>query len=206
LFVSASLRAEIKVEPPKLAFSTDGALAHDVIVSDERPLPFRVKQAQTGSVHLGTSIHALAGGRSFRVHLEVKPDMPAGTHEEMLSILTDDPDYRELRVPVTVHKRAKAGVSPTPSSVSLTIPRGQPAPTRSVLLRGEGEGAVLVEKIEVDNPALRCFWVAGPGKMATLRVSADSAKVTDVLRGTVRVHLSKSAGGVVAIPVLCTVR
>jgi len=45
LFVSATLRSEIKVEPPKLALSTDGVLAHDVVVSDERALPFRVTQA-----------------------------------------------------------------------------------------------------------------------------------------------------------------
>lgn len=206
LFVSAVLRAEIKVEPPMLALSAEGALAHDVVVSDQRALPFRVTAAHASSPHMTTSILAGQDGRSFRVHLEVKADMPPGTHQEIVSILTDDPAYRELRVPVTIHKRAKAGVTPAPATVSLTIPRGQPAPTRSVLLRGEAEGNVVVEKIEVDNPALRCIWVAGPGKMATLRVSADSLKVTDVLRGTIRVHISKPAAGVVAIPVTCTVR
>lgn len=204
--LTAVLRAEIKVEPPKLALSTDGVLAHDVLVTDQRPLPFRVTQAHTTSPHLSARVLPDAGAQSFRVHLEVKSELPAGTHEEMLSIFTDDPAYRELRVPVTILKREKVGVSPTPATVNLTIPRGQPAPSRVVLLRGEGEGEVVVDHIEVDNPALQCRWVAGPGKMATLRVSVDGGSVVDVLRGTVRVHVSKPSAATVAIPVICTVR
>lgn len=205
LHVSATLRAEIKVEPPRLALSTSGSITHDVIVTDERALPFRVTQARTTSAHLTAEV-APAQGRSIRVHLVVRQDMPAGTHEEMLSIFTDDPGYPELRVPVTVVMRPRSAVSPTPAAVSLTVPRGQPAPTRSVLLRAEAEGEVVVDRIEVDNPALSCRWAAGPGKLATLRVSVDEARVTDVLRGTVRVHVSKPVATTLAIPVLATVR
>jgi hypothetical protein len=203
LLLSATLVAEIKVEPAKLALSTDGRLAHDVIITDQRPLPFRITTVQTTSPHLSAQFSS--EGRTFRVHLEVKEELPAGMHEEMLSIVTDDPGYRELRVPVTITKRDRTGVSAAPAAVNLTIPRGQPAPSRIVLLRGEGEQSIEVEKIEVDNPALHCRWAPGPGKMATLKVSVDQAPVTDVLRGTVKVHVKKPAT-TVAIPVSCTVR
>ncbi len=206
LFLAAVLHSEIKVEPPRLALSTDGPITHDVIVSDQRALPFRVTQAHTTSPHLTATVAPEADGRSFRVHLEVKAELPAGIHEETLSIFTDDPAYRELRVPVTIQKRPKVGVSPTPATVNLTIPRGQPAPSRVVLLRGAGEGEVVVDRIEVDNPALQCRWVAGPGKMATLRVSVNQGSIVDVLRGTVRVHVSKPSVATIAIPVVCTVR
>ena len=188
------------------------ARRHGAIVVDEAPradqraLPFRVTQAQTSSPHLTARVLPDADGRTYRVHLEVKPELPAGTHEEILSIFTDDAGYRELRVPVTIQKHLKASVSATPATVALTIPRGQAAPSRVVLLRGEGDDAVTVERIEVDNPALQCRWTAGPGKMATLRVSVEQSSVADVLRGTVRVHVSKPSTATVAIPVICTVR
>src|SRR5262249_50188852 len=150
------------------------------------------------SPHL--SAQFTAEGRTSRVHLEVKEGLPAGTHEEMLSIVTDDPGYRELRVPVTITKRDRASVSAAPATVNLTIPRGQPASSRIVLLRGEGDQPVEVEKIEVDNPALSCRWAPGPGKMATLKVTVDQIRITDVLRGSIKVHTRKPAA-TVAIPV-----
>jgi hypothetical protein len=206
LHLQATLRAEIKVEPPRLALSTQGAPVHDVLVTDQRPLPFHVTQAQTSSTYLTARVQLEAGGRSFRIHLEVKPELPEGTHEEMLSIFTDDPGCRELRVPVTIQKHSRTAISPTPATVNLTIPRGQPAPSRVVLLRGKSDEAVLVDRIEVDNPALQCRWSAGPGKMATLRVSVAQGSVADVLRGTMRVHFSKPSTASVSIPVTCMVR
>jgi hypothetical protein len=203
LHLSATLVAEIRVEPARLAFSTAGRMTDDIVITDQRPLPFRVTSAQTSSPYLTTTI---AGeGSTFRVHLEVKDSLPAGRHEEILSILTDDPGDRELRVPITIMKRDRMAVRPTPAAVNLTIPRDQPAPSRIVLLRGEDEEPVEIDKIEVDSPALHCRWAAGPGRMATLKVSVDQARVTDVLRGTVKVHVRKPAT-TVAIPVSCTIR
>lgn len=206
LLLCATLQSEIKVEPPKLALSTTGAIGSDILVSDTRALPFHVTQAQASSPHLVARVTAGVDGRSFRVHLNVKATLPPGRYEETLSILTDDPDYRELRVPVTVTMRPRAGVTATPASVTLTIPRGQPAPSRRVLLRGENEQEVIVERIESDNPALKCNWAAGPGKMATLKVSVDASRAGELLRATVRVHVSKPVPGVVTIPVVCSER
>ncbi len=208
LELRADLVVEVRVEPARLALHVTGPFRHEVTVTDLRPVPFRVTQTACSSPHVAAraSPREAATPATFRVAVEVKESLPEGTHQEVLSVFTDDPDYRELRLPLTVVKRSPGAVSAAPAAVTLTVPRGQPAPSRIVLLRAAGDGDVRVDKIEADDPALVCRWAKGPGKMATLRVGVDAARVKDVLRGTVRVHVGGPSPSVVTIPVVCTVR
>lgn len=203
-----NLITEVKVEPARLNFSTTGALRHQVVVTDQRPQPFRVTQARCSSPFLLADVQAAEGPTAAvqRVSVEVTAQLPEGRHELVLSIFTDDPTYRELRVPVTVNKRSRQSVSAAPDTVNLTIPRGQPAPSRIVRLQCEGDEEVEVERIEVDDPALRCKWIKGPGKMATLRISVDPTRVTDEFKSAVHVHVSRPAPACLTIPVFCTTR
>jgi len=203
----AELITEVKVEPAQLSFSTAGALRHEVVVTDQRPKPLRVTQARCSSPFLLADVQAPEGSTAVqRVSVEVTAQLPEGRHEVVLSIFTDDPTYRELRVPVTVSKRSRQSVSAAPDTVSLTVPRGQPAPSRIVLLRCEGDDEVEVERVEADDPALRCRWIKGPGKMATLRISVDPTRVTDGFKSAVRVHVSRPAPACLTIPVFCMTR
>jgi len=204
----AELITEVKVEPAQLSFSTVGALRHEVVVTDLRPKPLRVTQARCSSPFLLADVQAPEGltAAVHRVSVEVTAQLPEGRHEVVLSIFTDDPTYRELRVPVTVSKRSRQSVSAAPNTVNLTIPRGQPAPSRIVLLRCEGDDEVEVERVEADDPALRCRWIKGPGKMATLRISVDHTRVTDGFKSAVRVHVIRPAPACLTIPVFCTTR
>src|SRR5207247_7973875 len=104
-----------------------------------------------------------------RVALEVTDQLPEGKHEVVLSIFTDDPIYRELRVPVTVVKRSRQSVRAAPATVDLVIPRGQPAPSRIVLLQAEGDEEVEVERIGPDAPVRRGAWTKGRGRLAGLK-------------------------------------
>src|SRR5262249_55496580 len=110
LAILADLVTEVKVEPPKLTLSTDGTLRHEVVVTDLRPVPLRVTHAQCSSPYLAAQVRPSEGGPGWRVSVVVAESMPEGRHEEVLSIVTDDPAYRELRVPVTVVKRSRQGV------------------------------------------------------------------------------------------------
>ncbi|MBI1913212.1 MAG: DUF1573 domain-containing protein [Planctomycetes bacterium] len=204
----AELITEVKVEPAKLMFSTAGTLRHEVVVTDQRPRPLHVTQARCSSPFILAQVKAAEGAPAavYRVALEVTDQLPEGKHEEVLSIFTDDPIYRELRVPVTVIKRSRQSVSAAPATVDLIIPRGQPAPSRIVLLRAEGDEEVEVEQVEVDAPALRCRWTKGPGKMATLKISVDHTRVAETLKGTVRVHVRRPAPACLEIPVFYTTR
>jgi len=204
----AELITEVKVEPAKLILSTNGTLRHEVIVTDQRPRPFHVTQARCSSPFLLAEVKTAEGVSAavHRVALQVTEQLPEGKHEEVLSIFTDDPIYPELRVPVTVVKRSRQSVSAAPATVDLVIPRGQPAPSRIVLLRAEGDEEVEVERVEADAPALRCRWTKGPGKMATVKIGVDHTRVAETLKGTVRVHVRRPAPACLEIPVFCTTR
>jgi len=202
------LITEVKVEPAKLTLSTNGTLRHEVVVTDQRPRPFHVTQARCSSPFILANVKTTeeVSVAVQRVALEVTDQLPDGKHEEVLSIFTDDPTYRELRVPVTVIKRSRQTVHAAPATVDLVIPRGQPAPSRIVLLQVEGDEEVEVERVEADAPALRCRWTKGPGKMATLKIGVDHTRVAETLKGTVRVHISHPAPACLEIPVFCTTR
>jgi hypothetical protein len=204
----AELITEVKVEPAKLTLSTAGPLRHVVVVTDLRPHPLHVTQARCSSPFIPTEVQTAKDVAAVvqRVALEVTDQLPEGKHEVVLSIFTDDPIYRELRVPVTVVKRSRQRVQAAPATVDLVIPRGQPAPSRIVLLQAEGDEPVEVERVEADAPALRCRWTKGPGKMATLKLGVDPTRVAETLKGTVRVHISRPAPACLEIPVFCTTR
>jgi hypothetical protein len=200
LYLSATVRDEVRVRPPRLSITTSHAISHGIVVTDHRQKPLRLREARTSSPHLGTTVEGM------KVTLQVKDTLPPGVHQEMLAIYTDDPDYPELRVPVTVNRRGKSGITVAPGAVSFEVARGEEAPSRLVLIRGGSEEAVQIDKIEVDDQAIYCRKEPGPNNTTGLRVTVDASKVGTVLRGAVRIHIKEPNPLVVTVPVTCTIR
>ncbi len=199
--------AEVTVQPASLVISTEGAASHEITLTDLRDHPLTVTGVHTSSPHLSGEVRATAtdsaGHRTVTVALALAAGCPAGRHEETVVMLTDDPQYRELAMPVTIVKRARQAVSASPASVTLTAAGGA-VPSRIVLLRPSGDEAVAVERAEADHPAVGCTWAAGPDRCATLRVSIDRAKLpAGGLNATIHVHISKPTPTTVDVPVAC---
>jgi hypothetical protein len=211
LTVTARVVTEISVEPPVLALATDTAIAHEITVTDrrERPLDLLAVQASLPQVRTSLGEPRRDGqGRWCRaVRVEVLPDCPEGRHEAVLHLLTNDPAYPELKVPLTVTKRARAGVRATPEAVTLSAAGAGPLPSRIVLLDSADGRPVVVERVEADDPAVQCRWAAGPGPRATLKVQVDRARIPGpVLYTAVRVHLGGPTPQTLNLPVTCTVK
>jgi hypothetical protein len=210
LVVRGRVVTEVTAQPAALAISTDGAAAHDITLTDLRARPLTVTAVHTSSPHLKGEVKQTttdgAGHRVVIVGLSVGADCPEGRHEETVALLTDDAEYRELTVPVTVVKRAKRQVTAAPAAVSLAAPRGQPVPSRVVLLRPAGDAAVVVERVEADDPAVVCTWAPGPDNCATVKVAIDRDQLpADGLHSTIHVHISKPAPDTLTVPVTCRV-
>jgi len=78
--------------------------------------------------------------------------------------------------------------------------------SRIVLLRSAGEEAVVVERVEADDPAVVCTWAPGPENCATLKVGIDRTKLpADGLRSAIHIHISKPAPDTITLPVTCRV-
>jgi hypothetical protein len=209
--LGARIVSEIAVEPPALTLTTEGALGHEVVLTDRRPRPLTITSVQLTNAHLragaGEPFTDGAGRRACAVRVEVPADCPEGRHDDVLRILTDDPTYPELDVPVTVVKRSPRSVRALPEAVEMSAPPGQPLPSRIVLLSSGDGQAVVVDRVETDDPAIECRWAPGPGPRATLKVRVDRTRVADNgLRGVVRVHLLQPSPQTVAVPVTCVPR
>ena len=198
LELTARLVPEIEVTPAALAFHGDGALTARVALRDRRPRPLTVTSTTASAPYLKVRGAADPGGRgAWDLRVDVAADCPEGRHAETVTITTDDPDYREIKLPVTVVREPKRRVTAAPARVALVA-----GGSAVVQLRAADGAPVQVEAIEANTPALTGRWAAGPGNLATLRIALDRAHWHgETLSGEVRVRLRAPAGETVAIPV-----
>ncbi|MBY0456948.1 MAG: DUF1573 domain-containing protein, partial [Gemmataceae bacterium] len=138
LQITATLTREIAVNPPQLAFSTTGEASHTLTVTDKRAKPLTVLKASSSVAHLTAEIAPAAnaeGVRTQRVTVKLSAAAPAGHKDEVITLLTDDLECPELRIPVRVLKRTAAAVSVTPEAVSARFASGQTEVSTLVQLR-----------------------------------------------------------------------
>jgi hypothetical protein len=198
--------AEISIEPCSLMIHADRAISHELRLTDVRPHVLTIKAVRSTSPKITASVvqeaRDPAGYMVRTIQLNVADDVPEGRHEEMLVIYTDDPTYRDLKVPITVIKRPRQRVTATPAEVTMLAQPGQPIPSRIVLLRESQNETVDIEQITTSDPAITCTWVRGPGSHATLRIRVDRSRIKDDgLKGSVEVQVRKPVTETVTIPV-----
>jgi hypothetical protein len=209
--LTATVVPTVSIEPAGLGISTEAGVRREITLVDRRRDPLAITVVHTTSTKLraapGEPARDAEGRTVYPIQLDVAPDFPEGRHDETLFVFTNDADFRELKVPVTVFKKLRRSVAVTPDSVSVTAAKGQPLPSSLVRLRGPDEDALEIERVEADHPALRCTWTAGRNNMATVKVTFDRDKIEgDGLQSAIHVHVTKPAPQTVTIPVSCTLR
>jgi hypothetical protein len=208
LQLTGDIVTEVSVTPAAVTVFADAAVGHDILLTDLRETPLTISALQTSSAKLKTE---LAGtytdeyGRQVRkIHIEVAADYPEGRHEEVVDIYTNDPSYRDLRVPVTIVKRSAQKVSIAPSRVDLMAAPGQAVPSRIVMIRPGSDRQVIVDRVECDHPAIAVQWARGPGNATTLRINIDRSKLTTPeLQSTLRIHVREPQDETLTLPVSC---
>jgi hypothetical protein len=210
LNLRATVVSEISVQPAALILQTESAVGSDVVVTDGRSKPLTVTGVRTTDPLLRAAVQEVRSDDSGRkiqvVRVNVPPEFPEGRHEEMLQIFSSDPEYAELRVPVTVVKQSRSAVSATPAEVTIHG-SGGPLPAPVILLRPAQDQDVEVASVECDDAAVRCTHAKGPGHMATLRVRIDREQAA--ARGVhtvLRIRLARPEGTVLSVPLNCTTK
>jgi hypothetical protein len=201
---------EIYVEPCSLTIHAGRAISHELRLTDMRPHALSITAVRCTSPKIAARVENEsrdAAGHVIRtIRFTVADDILEGRHEEMLTIFTDDPTYRDLNVPVTVIKRPRQRVTAMPAEAAMLAQPGQPLPSRIVLLRDSQNETVDIEQITTSDPAIICTWAHGPGSHATLRIRVDGSRLKDEgLKGSVEVHIRKPAAETVVIPVTVNV-
>jgi hypothetical protein len=203
LYVEADLVSDLSIQPAALLVHTSTAIGHTFTLRERREKPLTVRAAASCphvDARVGTPER---DGEVWRraVELQVGEGLPAGRHEGVVCLYTDDPSCPELKVPFTIVKRAGGAVTPTPAAVEL-LSAGAPLPARVVLLGSADGSPVLVERVEPNHASIRCSFAEGPGARSTLRVQVDRDKLPEGrFAGAVRVYLRQPAGQVIEVPV-----
>jgi Protein of unknown function (DUF1573) len=209
LSVLATIKSEVLLEPAALVISTESACRHDLTLTEKRPLPLRIVLAQTSRpelvVRLGQPKQAVDRSWGRVIEVEAMEAYPEGRHEEMVQLFCDDPEYRELKIPVTICKRSRQRVQAVPGQVALLGKVNEPLESRLVILSATDDQEVVVGSVKADDPAIRCQWAAGPGPRSTVRIMVDPTRVrAGSLKSAVHIQLSKPAGEQVTVPVTCS--
>ena len=207
--IAAKVRKDVRVEPVALMLSAEKEITGTLTVIDRRGKPLTVTAVRLGLKDVRATVKPAAdvdGRRTQVIELTVADDCPPGQYADEVCIDTDDPEYKELRVPVRVVKKAAAtGVQSAPGSVTLRFAKGQSAASALVRLRAASDGEVVVAKAESDHPAIACKWAPGPGAMTTLRVSVNLEKTKAAGVAVVTVQVKGPVAETILIPVSWTV-
>lgn len=201
LQITATLTREVSVNPPQLGFSTSGAASQVLSVSDTRSKPLVVTRAAASSPHLAVEVGPHQPGKPQSVTVKLSENAPVGQTDETITLLTNDPAYPELRVPVRVLKRPAGGVVANPDVVAMRFAPGQTELSTLVQLRATDAKAVAVAGAESDHPGVTAKWSAVAGAVAVVRITVTEAAATQPGNCTVRVKLAEPAGQEVIIPV-----
>ncbi len=189
LKVSAKLAREVSVTPPMISVSTEAAATATIALADKRPKPLTVTKVVASSAHLAAKFAGKDG--TYSIELAIAADLPAGTHDETVTVFTDDPHYAELRVPARIVKRAKNAVNAYPESLDLESGRGI-----AQFRRADGQ-PVKIESATCAAAGVTVTASAGSGPVATVKVVASTARG----RADVVVTFAEPAGATRTVPV-----
>jgi hypothetical protein len=198
--------AEVQVQPAAVTVFTDHPLEHTLVVTDIRAKPLKITEVCASAPYLKSSLGKPSQDNKGRwtcsVTLEVGADCPEGRHEERIDIMTSDPDYADLRVPVVVVKQAKQRITATPNPVDLSVSTGQPAPSRLIVIRDHDEQPIVIDRVDADDPALSCTWSEGPNMPGAVRVRIDPKNLgASGLQSAIHIHISKPVETTLTVPV-----
>jgi len=199
LKLTAKLVREVSVTPPMLAVSTAGAVRQIITVGDRRAKPLTVTRAVTTNPAFIVEVKAAADGKQ-EIVLTAGAELPAGTHEDTLTLTTSDPACPELRVPVRVRKRAAGELTATPAAIAIRLNSKQPETSAAALIRADGK-PVLIQKAECGKAGVSVRHSEGRGPVATVRVIVNPTLAGAAGTADVTVTLAEPPGKTVVVPV-----
>ncbi len=205
LQITASLTREIIINPPQLGFSTSTGASQTITLTDRRVKPLNIIKATTSSVHLnaepGPRVESPNGEHSQTVTVKLSEDVPAGHRDETIILQTDDPDYRELRIPVRVLKRIAGAVVASPESVSVRFGNDQSEISTLVQLRRADGKPFSISSTDSDHPGVTVKSSKEIGTVGVVRITITESSAVQSGSCKVRVKVAETPGQDVEIPV-----
>ncbi|HEV3383705.1 MAG TPA: hypothetical protein VG097_02755, partial [Gemmata sp.] len=203
--ITATLTREIILSPPQLGFSTTAGASQTLTLTDQRARPLKIIKASTSSTFLtaeiGPRVDAAGGVHTQTVSVKLSEGAPTGHRDEAIVLLTDDPDYPELRVPVRVLKRVAGAAIATPETVSIRFGSDQSEVSTPVQIRGADGKPFSIASAESDHPGVTVKSSMGTGAVGVVRITITESAAMQSGSCKVRVKLGDASGSEIVIPV-----
>jgi Protein of unknown function (DUF1573) len=206
LSVAATIRKEIAIEPVSMVLATSTEVSGRLTLTDLRPgKSLRVRTARVPLPGVTATLSNAKEGPQT-VEIALTRDFPYGSQSDEIVLETDDPDYREIRIPLrAIRNKPDEGISASPADIRLRFAGTQATATALIRLRDAAESKTAVESVEADVDGVTAKWADGPGMQTTLRVSVDRNRVGGYRQAIVTVRLKSPRAETVIIPVSWTV-
>ncbi len=201
LQITATLAREVAVHPPQLGFSTTAAASQVVTITDSRAKPLTVIRAGASSPHLAVEVGERVAGKGQGITVKLAADAPAGHRDEFILLVTDDPAYAELRVPVRVLKREAGAIKANPDAIAVRFAPGQTEVSTLVRLRSEDGKPIKIATVVSDHPKVLVKWSQETVPVAAVRVIVTEEAAIQAGTCTVRVTLEEPSGKEFVLPV-----
>jgi hypothetical protein len=197
LALRGTVRNEVVVQPAILALHLDKNGRGEITLTDRRATPLRViaAEARSPALKVGAIVRE---GNTTKVVLNAEVErLEPGRYEGLVHVFTDDRDYEELQIPVTVTKGKRAAVQTVPERPRVRLSGGAATGSVLVRLRSVSGEAVRVSEVKADQPSAKCTWAAGPGNDATVRVQLPR----EITSNTVELRVLLEGNESVTVPV-----
>lgn len=108
MLLSAEVEQELVISPASVTlYGNRRATEHVFRLTDRRPRKLRLLKVDATSplIRAKVSDSSEEANGGFQVHATVEPGFPEGRHDEQIVLYTDDAEYAQLRIPVTIIRK-----------------------------------------------------------------------------------------------------
>lgn len=192
--IRGDLKHDIVVQPAHLAMAVKGELSQDITVQDRRPQPLRILAVRTELKGVSLEMHDEGNGRT-RVVVRAKAEaLPKDRQSGTATLLTNDPVYDRLEIPLTIQRSREATIAFDPEQPVLRLRAGESSGALTLRLRSRSDQPVEIESIEPSESDVKATWTKTPTGGAAVRVQATRL-------GTASLRVRLKDGDELTIPI-----
>jgi hypothetical protein len=199
LIVCAHIVQEIQIAPTRLIISTCRAATEQFTLTDTRPRPLNIHKATSLSPYVQVQTQRLTPSQ-YQVRVHLADGCPAGEHDATVSLWTDDPEYREIRLPVLVVRRAPQQVTVFPEELIFEPVADRPS-SQMIQLRSRQHQPVRIAEVDSDHPALRWKYPEQASRSSAVRISLEPAVAGPSGQALLRIRLAEPVVETILVPV-----
>lgn len=155
LHVSGYIRSDIVVYPGEAEFGSvdQGSPSEkELEVNYAGRNDWKIVQVKSGNPHLAAKVVETqrgGGNVSYKLHVQLKPDAPAGYFKDQVTLVTND--ARATEVPVEVEGKVLAEITLSPSSLFLGVVKPGQKVTKQVVV--QAKKPFKIKNIRCDDPS-----------------------------------------------------